>query len=149
VTPSPTGSTRCPRTSHPARCATTTWNPSIIDGGVASRVAEIKAAYGQDILKYGTGELDRTLAGQRLIDELHLWIFPVIAGKGKGPLDDVETTHLELVDTTRFPSVGATRCWGGTCNGPHTTRPRSLACERFGIDPRTSSEPRCDSDAAP
>ena len=42
------------------------WNASILDGDVAASVAEIKAADGQDILKYGTGELDRTLLAQRL-----------------------------------------------------------------------------------
>ena len=80
------------------------WNASILDGDVAARVADLKASDGQDILKYGTGELDRTLLGHDLIDELHLWMFPVIAGGGQRLLDDVETTHLELVDTTRFRS---------------------------------------------
>ena len=80
------------------------WNASILDGDVAARVADLKASDGQDILKYGTGELDRTLLGHGLIDELHLWMFPVIAGGGQHLLDDVEITHLELVDTTRFRS---------------------------------------------
>ena len=80
------------------------WNASILDGDVAASVAEIKAADGQDILKYGTGELDRTLLPHGLIDELHLWMFPVIAGGGQRLLDDVETTHLRLVETTRFRS---------------------------------------------
>ena len=31
-------------------------------------------------------------------------MFPVIAGGGQRLLDDFETTHLELVDTTRFRS---------------------------------------------
>ena len=36
--------------------------------------------------------------------QLHLWMFPVIAGSGQRLLDDVETTHLKLVETTRFRS---------------------------------------------
>ena len=77
---------------------------TILDGDVTARVAELKASDGEDILKYGTGELDRTLLGHDLIDELHLWMFPVIAGGGRRFLDDVETTHLELVDTIKFHS---------------------------------------------
>ena len=42
------------------------WNATILDGDVAARVADLKASDGQDILKYGTGELDRTLVRARL-----------------------------------------------------------------------------------
>ena len=37
------------------------WNATILDGDVAARFADLKASDGEDILKYGTGELDRTL----------------------------------------------------------------------------------------
>ena len=39
-----------------------------------------------------------------LLDELHLRMFPVIAGRGQRLLDDVALTHLKLVDSTRFGS---------------------------------------------
>ena len=55
-------------------------------------------------MKYGTGELDRTLIQHGLVDEFHFWMFPVIVGGGQRLLDDVGTTHLKLVDTTRFDS---------------------------------------------
>lgn len=38
----------------------TAWNASILDGDVADAIAKLKEMPGQDILKYGTGELDRT-----------------------------------------------------------------------------------------
>jgi dihydrofolate reductase len=82
----------------------TTWNATVIDGDVASAVAELKRGDGGNLLKYGTGELDRVLLPARLIDELHLWVFPVIAGGGARLDVDVATTHLELLDVTRFRS---------------------------------------------
>ena len=81
-----------------------TWNATIITGDVAQRVAEIKDQDGLDLMKYGTGELDRTLLEHRLVDEYHFWMFPVIAGRGQRLLDDVAPTHLELIETTRFDS---------------------------------------------
>ena len=81
-----------------------TWNATIIQGDVAKAVAELKQAPGENILKFGTGELDRTLLANRLIDELHFWVFPVLAGSGQRLIEGIETTHLKLVETTRFGS---------------------------------------------
>jgi dihydrofolate reductase len=80
------------------------WNASVIEGDVAARVAELKRQPGADILKFGTGELDRTLLEHGLIDELHLWIFPVVAGKGRRLLEGIGTTRLNLLRTTTLAS---------------------------------------------
>jgi dihydrofolate reductase len=77
---------------------------SIIDGDVATAVREVKDRQAGDLLKFGTGELDLTLIGEGLVDELHLWVFPVIAGGGRRLLDGIDTTHLALLDTTPFKS---------------------------------------------
>jgi dihydrofolate reductase len=82
----------------------TTWNATILEGDVPTAVAALKEEPGQDLLKFGTGELDRALINHKLVDEFHFWVFPVIAGSGQRLLDDIETTHLTLVDTTRFDS---------------------------------------------
>ena len=82
----------------------TEWNATVIEGDIAERVAELKRQPGADLLKFGTGELDRTLLEHGLIDELHLWVFPVIAGAGQRLLDGIDTTHLELLKTTTFAS---------------------------------------------
>jgi dihydrofolate reductase len=81
-----------------------TWNATIIQGDVAAAVAELKQEPGESILKYGTGELDRTLLEHGLLDELHFWVFPVLAGSGQRLIEGIETTHLKLVETTRFGS---------------------------------------------
>ncbi|MEU6266067.1 dihydrofolate reductase family protein [Saccharopolyspora shandongensis] len=70
---------------------------------MAAQVAELKQQPGQDILKFGTGVLDHTLLEHGLLDELHLWLFPVIAS-GQRILDGLVTTHLTLAETTTFSS---------------------------------------------
>jgi len=80
------------------------WNSTILDGDVAEAVAEVKAQPGENILKFGTGELDRTLLVSGLVDEFHFWVFPVLAGAGQSLIEGIDATHLELVETTPFAS---------------------------------------------
>jgi dihydrofolate reductase len=82
----------------------TTWNASLIEGDVADAVAALKAQDGGDLLKYGTGELDKTLSAGRLVDEFHFWVFPVVAGQGDRLFDGLDLTTLQLVETNRFAS---------------------------------------------
>ncbi len=81
-----------------------TWNATVISGDVAAEVARLKDGEGLDLLKFGTGELDRALLGHGLVDELHLWTFPLVAGRGDRLLDGLDLTHFELVDSVRFGS---------------------------------------------
>jgi dihydrofolate reductase len=81
-----------------------TWNATILDGDVADEVAKLKQEPGESILKYGTGELDRTLLEHDLVDEFHFWIFPVLVGAGQRLLEGLDLTHLNLLETTRFGS---------------------------------------------
>lgn len=81
-----------------------TWNARPLDGDAAEAVARLKEREGQNLLKFGTGEFSRTLLEHGLIDELHVWIFPVLAGGGQRLVEGIETMHLELVGTTPFRS---------------------------------------------
>jgi dihydrofolate reductase len=80
------------------------WNATLVQGDVAGEVARLKERPGQSILKYGTGELDRTLMAHNLVDEFHFWLFPVAAGSGVHLFDGIELTHLNLKETHRFAS---------------------------------------------
>jgi dihydrofolate reductase len=82
------------------------WNASTIKGNVVAEIARLKSEPGKNILKYGTTRLDRTLFEHRLVDELHLWYFPVVVGRGRRLFEDIETSgvRLELVDIHRFKS---------------------------------------------
>ncbi len=82
----------------------TTWNATVIEGDAAEAVAALKEQPGGDLLKYGTGELDRALLEHGLVDELHLWVFPVIAGGGTRLMEGVGMTHLRLLDSSTFAS---------------------------------------------
>ncbi len=82
----------------------TTWNASLIEGDVAKAVAALKDQDGGDIIKYGTGELDKALVENQLVDEFHFWVFPVVVGKGDRLFDGLDLTSLKLVDTSRFES---------------------------------------------
>jgi dihydrofolate reductase len=82
-----------------------TWNASLIEGDAAEGVAALKRGSGGDLLKYGTGELDAALLEHGLIDELHLWVFPVLAGgRGRRMIEGIGTTHLRLLDSSTFAS---------------------------------------------
>ena len=80
------------------------WNARPLEGDAVEAVAELKRREGGDLLKYGTGELSRTLIENGLLDELHVWIFPVLAGQGQRLIDGIGVTHLDLFETTRFES---------------------------------------------
>ncbi len=81
-----------------------TWNATIL-GDVAAEVRSLKEQPGQDILKFGTGQLDGTLMEHGLVDEFHFWVFPVIVGQGQRLLDGVvDVTHLRLLRTTSMAS---------------------------------------------
>jgi dihydrofolate reductase len=80
------------------------WNATVIKGDVAKEVARLKEQPGDNILKYGTGELDRALMQNDLVDEFHFWVFPVLVGGGERLLNGIDTTHLKLIDTTTFDS---------------------------------------------
>ena len=83
----------------------TWWNAKVIDGDVASFVADLKRQSGGNIIKYGNGPLDVTLMEHGLIDEFHLLVTPVAIGRGQHMFEDIDTAPaLKLVDVTRFSS---------------------------------------------
>ena len=92
---------RCRSTSRRARCRRHLEHD---DPGRRCRREVARLKEEQNLLKYGTGELDRTLLAEGLVDELHVWVFPVLAAGGDSLLDGIETTHLKLVETTPFAS---------------------------------------------
>jgi dihydrofolate reductase len=83
----------------------TAWNATIIEGDIAMRIAELKQQPGQNILKYGTGPLDRLLMEHNLVDEFHFCIVPVVAKAVQRLFENIKTaTNLKLVETTTFES---------------------------------------------
>ena len=92
-----------------------TWNAQLLEGDdMVPSVRALKQREGGDILKFGTGETDLTLLPAGLVDELHLWVFPVIAGEGGRLFEGLPITHLALQETTRFSSGVVVLRFAGT-----------------------------------
>jgi dihydrofolate reductase len=79
-----------------------TWGARLLQGDVAAEVEKLKRQPGKDLIKYGTGQLDRVLVAHRLIDEFHFAIFPVVLGQGKRLFEDcnLDGATLKLTSTT-------------------------------------------------
>jgi dihydrofolate reductase len=78
-------------------------NTQVIDGDVAGEITRLKQAAGKDIVQYGFGAVSRLLIEHALLDELRLWIHPLILGKGS-PADllfgATPAVSFELIDAT-------------------------------------------------
>jgi len=83
----------------------TTWNAKLLEGDTVEAVRELKQQDGGNLLKFGTGSLSKTLLDNKLVDEYHFWVFPVLAdGETMFAGQGLEITHLELLGTTTFKS---------------------------------------------
>jgi dihydrofolate reductase len=60
------------------------WNNThVIDGDVVAEITRLKQAPGKDIVQYGYGDVSRLLLEHGLLDELLLWVHPLIVGAGR------------------------------------------------------------------
>ena len=65
------------------------WNNStVIEGDVAEAVARLKQEDGKASWSNGSGVLVRTLMRNHLLDELRLFVHPVVVGSGRRLFDD-------------------------------------------------------------
>jgi dihydrofolate reductase len=76
------------------------WNNStVIEGDVAEAVARLKQEDGKNIMVNGSGALVRTLLRHHLLDELRLFVHPVVVGSGIRLFNDAsDPVELTLVD---------------------------------------------------
>jgi len=73
-----------------------TWNAALLGPDIVTAIQDLKAQPGKDLIKYGTSRLDATLLGAGLVDELRVWIMPVVVGSGQRIFEDVEPSSLSL-----------------------------------------------------
>ena len=79
------------------------WNATIIQGDIAEEVRKLKGQSGKNLVKYGTGPLDRILFSERLVDLLCIVVYPFVLGNGMHLFEGLGvTTHLILSDVKRF-----------------------------------------------
>lgn len=73
-------------------------NSSLLQGDVVAAVTALKAQPGTDLQVIGSGNLVQTLQAASLIDEHHVWTFPVVLGRGKRLFEaTAKPTALRLV----------------------------------------------------
>lgn len=58
-------------------------NSTLLGADVVTAVAALKSQSGLDLQVIGSGHLIQTLRAASLIDEYHVWSFPVVLGRGK------------------------------------------------------------------
>ena len=79
-------------------------NATLIKGNLSEQLSKLKQQPGKDIGAWGSTSLVQSLIQQNLLDELHLWLHPVLAGKGERLFREGEALRrLKLTDskTTR------------------------------------------------
>jgi dihydrofolate reductase len=81
-------------------------NSSVISDHVEERVAKLKTEDGRDINITGSATLVRSLLQYRLLDELQLFVYPVVIGRGRRLFPD-GTDQAELrLDSARTFGTG-------------------------------------------
>jgi dihydrofolate reductase len=81
-------------------------NTSVLDGDLVAAVTALKDA-GRNILMHGYGPVAKTLVRHGLLDELVLWVHPVMAGAGTYSdmlFSDGLNTRLTLLDAKTLAS---------------------------------------------
>jgi dihydrofolate reductase len=78
--------------------------PALAATPLPTAIASLKQQPGQNILKYGGGELLHTLLQHNLMDELHLLVYPLVMGSGTRLVPQGSDLGLRLVDTRTFSS---------------------------------------------
>jgi len=81
------------------------WNATVINGDVATRIAQLKDEPGGDIEIYGSTGLVQTLMRHNLIDEYRVAVHPIVLGHGTPlfPREGVRAT-LRLAGTHTLDS---------------------------------------------
>jgi dihydrofolate reductase len=78
-----------------------TWqNTTVLAGEVTTEVSKLKAELDGEILIYASYQLGQALIERDLVDELRLFVFPVVVGAGKRLFGETSSAKpLRLLDT--------------------------------------------------
>ena len=78
---------------------------TVLSGDAAGSVRELKAKPGGELQVHGSGALIRWLLDNDLVDEINLFIFPVVVGQGTRLFPDTGRDRaLELVESRTTPN---------------------------------------------
>ncbi|MFL1406574.1 dihydrofolate reductase family protein [Marinobacter sp. M1N3S26] len=109
-----------------------TWKGSVALRDAASDVARLKQEDGPALVTQGSTDLIHTLLASGLVDEINLFMFPVVLGAGKKLFDDgAKATEFRLT-TSRVSPNGVVIA--------HYVRDGAVATGDFAMDPPTPAE---------
>jgi dihydrofolate reductase len=87
-------------------------NTTLAAGDITEEVNRLKSQDGGDIIAYGGATFASALIKARLIDELHLFVNPVILGKGLPIFQDVDSKqNLVFKKSQAFPCGIVVLCY--------------------------------------
>jgi dihydrofolate reductase len=79
------------------------WEPAkIVSGDLKSRIKELKSLPGKDMVIWGSLSIAQQAIQDRLVDEYHLHICPIITGGGNRLLTGQSDISLKLVHSKQF-----------------------------------------------
>ncbi|MBA1149178.1 dihydrofolate reductase family protein [Ectothiorhodospiraceae bacterium WFHF3C12] len=109
-----------------------TWKGSVPLGDAAADVARLKQEDGPALLTQGSTDLMRTLLANDLVDELHVFTFPVVLGGGKKLFDDGARAAAFKLAAGRVAPNGTVIA--------HYLRDGAVNTGDFAMDPPTPAE---------
>ena len=78
---------------------------TVLTGDVLSAIRELKAAAGRELQVHGSGDLFRLLLAEDLVDEINLFVFPVVVGEGARLFaESGREMSLDLLESRTTPS---------------------------------------------
>jgi dihydrofolate reductase len=81
------------------------WDPAVLIEDATEGVAALKQEDGPELQVHGSGNLAQTLIHHGLVDEYHLWFFPVVLGQGRRLFaHGTVPATLRLVDSKVSPT---------------------------------------------
>jgi dihydrofolate reductase len=81
------------------------WNGTLLGDDTVSAVAAVKHEVSGTLISYGCGELASTLAHAGLVDELRIWLHPVVWGDGRRLFDAGGLpVRMRLVTAAPYPT---------------------------------------------
>ena len=74
-------------------------------GNPREEIKQLKEQDGKDMILYGSARLASMFILSGMVDEFHLWIHPVVLGRGKPLFNHLQPRmNLKLMDSVRFES---------------------------------------------
>lgn len=77
------------------------WNNSVlITGDVVAAIKKLKNSKGPDLVVWGSAKLIQTLLKNNLVDQMHIWTYPITIGTGKKLFaEGTQPQHFKSVDS--------------------------------------------------